>query len=95
MVWLLRRDPGLTPDLVYFPGFFLFIHSYSIWHAIKGKISPPFILLKTTKVARKKAKFFFSSMFTSGPPTFIYCSKLSACLYHPISNYPNLSDWSF
>lgn len=44
---------------------------------------------------KKKAKFFFSSMFTSGPPTFIYCSKLSACLYHPISDYPNLSDWSF
>lgn len=55
-----QARPRFTPDLVYFPGFFLFIHIYSIWHTIKGKISPPFILLKTTKVARKKAKFFYS-----------------------------------
>ncbi len=62
----------------------------------KEKYPLPLFYRKPPRLQEKGQVFFsLSSMFTSGPPTFIYCSKMCVCMCHSISGYPKLSAWSY
>lgn len=62
MGWLFWWNPVVTSGLVYFPGSSVFIHSYSVWHPIRGNSFSRSLIPQTTKIARKGGVRFFSSL---------------------------------